>query len=308
MSGKTKNQHYVPQSYINRFSDPQNKICVYNIKENKIITSQNSRNWASERYYYDVTPKGLNELFQQQISLYPELQRDSALNDSQLIEHILSRIEGDIKVIFDKIIAQPELLNNQEYRMKIIIFLHGLAFRTVAVRQQIERNDKTTYDWLLRMNIPYEQKKNLLANYDSDRAKIKQLHQLSGIAPVLQTEQMLMENYDWYFATTQNNLKLIISDNPAASIRTGFNDICFPISKQNAIIFRIKETNAPLISSDLPTGTNISLHAKSVLAYNCFQIAVANSYAFGDSETLKLLKQLHEAKVKILMNQKEKEQ
>lgn len=304
MSGMTKNQHYVPRSYIDRFSDSLHKICVYNIREDKIIPNQNSRNWAAERYYYDVSREELEELFQQLFSLYPELKIDSILNDSQLIEHILSRVEGDIKAIFDEIIVQPELLNNQEYRIKIIIFLHGLAYRTAVTRLKLERNYKITHDWLLKMSIPYEQKKDLLANYDSGKAKIKQLYQLTGIAPLLQTAQKLMENYDWYFATTQNNLQLIISDNPAASIKTGFNDICFPISNHNAIIFRVKGLKSPLISDDMPTGIKIVLHTKSVLIYNYFQIAAAGSCAFGDAETLKSLQKLHEINSKILRGKK----
>ena len=61
MAGKTKNQHYIPQSYLNRFS-VNGKISVYLKDEDKILSNQDARNFAANRYYYDVEPDELREL------------------------------------------------------------------------------------------------------------------------------------------------------------------------------------------------------------------------------------------------------
>lgn len=84
---------------------------------------------------------------------------------------------------------------------------------------------------------------------------------------------MLQNNYDWYEAVNNTDLDFVISDNPAQAVRLGFNDICFPISCNKAIIFRIKDKTEPLISKDMPVNGVINLSLNSVIAYNSMQLA-----------------------------------
>lgn len=53
MSNSIKNQHYVPQFYLNYFANNEKKIFVYD-KFNLIAFSSNSRSISSERYFYDL--------------------------------------------------------------------------------------------------------------------------------------------------------------------------------------------------------------------------------------------------------------
>ena len=47
MSAKVKNQHYIPQMYLNLFSTNDNRLCVWNLSTGQVLDNQSSRNFAS---------------------------------------------------------------------------------------------------------------------------------------------------------------------------------------------------------------------------------------------------------------------
>lgn len=85
---------------------------------------------------------------------------------------------------------------------------------------------------------------------------------------------MLQDNYEWYEAVNNTELDFVVSDNPAHAIRMGFNDICVPITSRKAIILRVKDKAAPIISKDMPTDGIINLSLKSVIAYNKLEMDI----------------------------------
>lgn len=68
-----------------------------------------------------------------------------------------------------------------------------------------------------------------------------QLEQVLSVKPALETMERLLINYNWYIGYNDTKLDFIISDNPAQMVWQGFNDICIPISKNRAIVLRVKE-------------------------------------------------------------------
>lgn len=81
--------------------------------------------------------------------------------------------------------------------------------------------------------------------------------------------------------------------------RFGYGNIgdeCIPVSSNKAIIFRIKDKTAPLISKDLPENGVINLSLNSVIAYNCMQLAMGQKFLFGTSNTIKYMKKMWEAR------------
>lgn len=79
---------------------------------------------------------------------------------------------------------------------------------------------------------------------------------------------------------------IIISDDPARMFWLGFNDICFPISPTQAVIFKVKDQSALKITNDKIIDHHIELSLKSVMIYNLLQVAHAQEYVFGDYMTL----------------------
>lgn len=285
MSGKTKNQHYVPQMYLNRFASGGEKLCVWKLETNQILENQNSRNYAAKRYFYDADKAKLNELAAEMASIHPEINNVIESEDVQFIEKGLCRAEGDASFVIDSIIQDHSQIYDRAIMQKLIIFVHDLAYRTERFRKQIENTkmssmrSKVESDTLMKIKT---------AGRDT------QLYQLLGIEPLIKTAHMLVENYNWYIGIVEGSSKLLISDNPAQGIMMGFNDICIPLCAEKAVIFRMHNPAAPYLSNDEPVNNEIFLSDRSVFAYNAIQLSYANRFMFGDKENLDFLKRMKE--------------
>ena len=289
MSGKVKNQHYVPRMYMKRFAQDQKRICVWNLMNDTILTRQRPENCAAKRYFYDTDKVELKQALEEMVKLYPDAVPIIDAADEQFIEKGLSREEADASKILELICNNHEALYDENNMLKLIIFLHDLAYRSEKYRDQLDNIREQTLMHLGKMGITAEQVEGM-----DKTGKDNQLYQLVGIAPLLKTAKELTENYNWYIGTVSGNIKLVISDNPAQGIMLGFNDICIPLSGDKAIIFRIIDPDAPIISKDMPVGNEIKLTERSVFAYNAVQMSYANRFMFGDKASLTFLKMLND--------------
>lgn len=287
MSKNVKNQHYVPRMYLKRFTSDNNRFCVWNLNKDCIIPRQRPENFAARRYFYDTNKEELKKALGELVELYPAAETAIDYDDEQFVEKTLSRMESDVSKTIDIIAANHELLYNEDNMRKIIIFLHDLAFRSEEFRNQLESVRSQIIAHLERMGIAPEQVEGM-----QDSAKDEQLYQILGFAPLLKTTIALLENYDWYIGIVPGKMKLVISDNPAQGVRFGFNDICIPLNGEKAIIFRIKDTNSPIISKDIPLGKEIILSERSVYVYNTIQWSYANRFVFGDKDSLAFLQKM----------------
>lgn len=57
-------QHYIPQTWLKRFTYNENKtsVYVYDTENNLVIDSKNIKNIAGEKYFYDFSTNVFNEL------------------------------------------------------------------------------------------------------------------------------------------------------------------------------------------------------------------------------------------------------
>lgn len=287
MSGEVKNQHYVPRMYMKRFSPDQKRICVWNLMIDKILARQRPENFAAKRFFYDASKDELKEALREMEKLYPETSAIIESADEQFIEKGLSRMESEVSQILDSIYNNHKLLYEEANLQKLIIFFHTLAYRSEKYRDSLDNVKQQMLVHLEKLGIS----SNDVEGMDKS-GKDNQLYQLSGIAPLLRTAKQLVENYNWYIGTVAGPMKLVISDNPAQGIMLGFNDICLPISGDKAIILRIIDSEAPLISTDIPINNEIQLSERSVFAYNAIQLSYANRFMFGDKTSLTFLKMM----------------
>lgn len=285
MSGKVKNQHYVPRMYLKRFLPDGKRFCVWNLMNDDILTRQQPSNYAAKRYFYDAKEDELKKALTEMGKLYPDSIDNIDFSDEQFLEKALSRVEADADKILDLISENHKELYNETNMQKLIIFLHELAYRSEKYRSNMENIREQMLVSLNRLGISPEQVKGM-----EDTPKDNQLYQLMGIVPLLETAKMLVEQYNWYIGTVKGPMKLLISDNPMQGIVLGFNDICIPLSGDKAIILRIASPNSPILSEDLPNGNEIELSHRSVFAYNAVQLSYANRFVFGDKFSLTMLK------------------
>lgn len=288
MAKMVKNQHYVPKMYIKRFSPNEKKVCVWKVKENEILTRQEPGKFASRRYFYDTNDQELREALAEMAELYPEAMGRADLDDEQFVEKALSRVEGATSKIMDDICEDGSKLFDETNLATLIIFLHELTYRSDKYRDMIDDTRSQMLGFLAKLGV--EENIEELRKTGKD----VQLYQLMGIRPTLKTAKCLIENYNWYVGIVPGRMKLVISDNPAQGVMLGFNDICIPLCGDKAIIFRIANPDAPILSKDMPTGNEIILSERSVFAYNAVQLSYANRFVFGDKMSLSILKAIHD--------------
>ncbi|MBO5016846.1 MAG: DUF4238 domain-containing protein [Bacteroidaceae bacterium] len=288
MSNKVTNQHFVPQMYLRRFAPDGKRFSVWNVKADTILSRQQPRNYAAQRYFYDTQNTAIENIIAEMRSIHPdEVDNALSLDDGQLVEKMLSRSEADASQILDDICQNSDLLYDKEHLQKLLIFIHDLAYRSKKYRDTMDRVQQQVIEACAQMGIPKDK-----IDGANITAKEYQLYQLLGVKPLLETAHNLTECYNWYFASVSGDLKLIISDNPLQGVIEHFNDICIPLSGNNAIILRIVDPNSPTISKDMPQNNIISLTERSVLAYNLFQLSYADRFIFGDKQSLMKMQQV----------------
>ena len=300
---KVRRQHYVPRMYLKRFgygNIDDEYISVLKLDNGTVLDNRKVKNFAVENYFYDADKEQIAEILKEDLKVFPELCDNENLSDEQFTEHALSREESAISKMLNELQEDLSRIHISSNRNLMIIFLHSLAYRTKQFRDQMDAINNKTEKWLNsicdNLGLDEETKKKAIET-NCSTGKNTQLSQILGIKPVLETMQMLQYNYEWYEAVNNTELDFVISDNPAQTVRNGFNDICIPVSSNKAIILRIKDKTAPLISKDMPENGVINLSLDSVIAYNCMQLAMGQKFLFGTSDAIKYMKKLWEARL-----------
>lgn len=275
-------------------------ISVLKLDNGTVLDNRKVKNFAVENYFYDADKEQIAEILKEDLKVFPELCDNENLSDEQFTEHALSREESAISKMLNELQEDLSRIHISSNRNLMIIFLHSLAYRTKQFRDQMDAINNKTEKWLNsicdNLGLDEETKKKAIET-NCSTGKNTQLYQILGIKPVLETMQMLQYNYEWYEAVNNTELDFVISDNPAQTVRNGFNDICIPVSSNKAIILRIKDKTAPLISKDMPENGVINLSLDSVIAYNCMQLAMGQKFLFGTSDAIKYMKKLWEARL-----------
>ncbi|MCH5266434.1 MAG: DUF4238 domain-containing protein [Lachnospiraceae bacterium] len=295
---KTKNQHYVPQMYIKRFgygTERKPRISVLKKHEQEIMHEQNPYNFAAERYFYDTTEVVIENVLKEDLEMFPFIKESKSFKDAQLTEHTLSRSEGEYRKLLDQIEKCPFSIYEDKYRVGFICFMHELAYRTRSFRDGMDNINYRTEKLLDEMcdngGLSEEFKRKTIEK-NCTPGKNTQLEQVLSVKPALKTMEQVLMNYDWYIGYNNTELDFIISDNPAQMVRQGFNDVCIPISKNLAIVMRVKEKGVPMLSCDESEGKIINMSTKGVIQYNAMQIAMAQLYLFGSKAAISIMNDL----------------
>lgn len=284
-------QHYVPQCYIKRFSD-NGRISVFYRQNEEIKENQNAKKYASAHSYYNTSKAEAEELFQNLMVACPEIREKLPISAPQFLEHYFWQIEESIGPLFDAIEQDPSQLSRDECKLKLIMFFHDLAYRNPKCRSEIAKIDEITYDHLQRANLTEEEKRYVREQFGPQQARMQQLHQITDILPALRSYIWMTEEYDWYFATAENDFCFLISDDPAMQVRMSFAELCLPISSKHAIFLQKSDCKSPLtMAADLSDENWIQISARDVIKYNLLQFCASARFVFGDAENLKRVKE-----------------
>ena len=195
---KTKNQHYVPRMYMKRFgygAAEKRRMSVLFKDEGKVLHNQNPENYASDKYFYDVSNDLLMELLKNDFKVFPSLKESDNLKDEQFVEHALSREEGAYNQMLDEIEENPQSIYNDKTRAIFISFIHSLAYRTKKYRDMLDNINYKTEQVLREMcdNMgldPQVKEDTIKANCISGQQL--QIENIISLAPVLGTLNNLL--------------------------------------------------------------------------------------------------------------------
>jgi len=254
MARRTKRQHFLPQSYLKRFSNKE-QVYVHNFQLGKSYVN-NIKDAACIDDFYTV----------QTI--------DKKLDDS--IEHeLLSRFEGKANPIIEKIVNKKCIPENEEKRILCsylaLMYTRGLWFRQISLeicehlfielfdklmtdeKLYNEAMEKVEKEYGVKNDMPFEKAKEMRHKFEVN-ANINRTYYVKEMmlnAAVL--EDIFFElNFNLLYIPVYSSSKYITSDRPFV-VMTGSKEgkkwiedseaeIYFPLSSSKCLMLDFKES------------------------------------------------------------------
>jgi hypothetical protein len=215
MVSRVKNQHFVPQSYLKRFSI-NDQIYVYDKVISKAPYKTNIRNVAAESYFYDIPEDIFNQTKDQ---FPPEYQ------DIQFVEKEFSKLEREFNSFLNNLCAKyfltPEphfkVALSSEDRQNLSIHLIMQHLRTRDSRRQVAEMKKTIMQMLFDLNMYNEDRNYKPGEYfvelDPAHAVIDQLSFMFNPERLIEFSSVL-NSHIWFVGVNQTDQPFYTSDAP----------------------------------------------------------------------------------------------
>lgn len=266
MEEKVKHEHYVPQTYLNLFSNNE-KLYVYDKVKNEIRHNQLIRNVANKKYFYDFSEGDLEVLK----SKYPFISEQYIEKElfSKDIEPKLQQTIELIKTYFTRDDDTTYLLSD-ELKANVAVQMAYQFLRTYGMRDQININD-------VRL-----------------KALAHKIILLDEEGLIFDIARFFFTKH-WYIEINKTFIPIVTSDNPVAILNintghvgiTGLREeglkyIFYPLSSEIAVSLIDERVSSSLdkIKVDcVPMQEDFQINF-----LNAVQIVNANNYVFYQSE------------------------
>lgn len=131
----TKNQHYVPQFYLRKFANDEDKLEILDCERRKVVAPRSPKSVCNEEYYYSANNK-LDEV-------------------SQALEKEFQRIESDISKVYDSI--AKKFVNFEQItesdKMLVATFMSLQYLRGPYMRKQIQRMNEQMIKQITKLHF-----------------------------------------------------------------------------------------------------------------------------------------------------------
>jgi hypothetical protein len=266
MADKVIKEHYVPQRYLKHFSSG-NKFFVYD-KERKQQRPGNIRDYACERYFYDVDFDTLKE---EVLEEHPEFVFESEMEevirniDKQHIEHWFGQnVETWLFNPIDRIITSYMMCNPQKIDSVSVLTDMEMNYLSLYMATQVVRSKEFRESMseiherrpllLMKKRAKAQEEKNAI---DSIELKIKSENHKKLLHAQFLMDPDLMADFAipfrekiWMIGCNQTDISFFASDNPIVKFghqgKQGFNskgiEIFFPLSTKIILILKDPET------------------------------------------------------------------
>lgn len=315
MSDKVIKEHYVPQRYLKHFSIGSN-FYVYD-KEKKQQRPGNVKDYACERYFYDVDFDALKQsvLDENPSFLFdPEIEDIAKSIDKQHIEHWFGQnVEIWLFNPIDRIITfytmcNPGKINTVSVLTDSELDCLSLYFAMQVVRSKEFRESITEINerlplLLMKKAVKSQKVKRYL---ESIELKIKSENHKKLLHAQFLMDQDMMTDFAitfrkkiWIIGYNQTGIPFLTSDNPIVKFGhqgyQGFNSrgikIFFPISSK--IILILKDTEAFWYENEYHNHF-VKVTSDEVIFYNSLQIQQSYRYVFGKTGDFSLVNDMME--------------
>ncbi len=217
----TKNQHYVPQFYLRKFANSNDKLEILDCGRRKVVASRSPKSVCNEEYYYSANNQ-LDEV-------------------SQALEKEFQRIESDISKVYDDIMGKfinfEQITENDKILVSTFMSLQYL--RGPYMRKQIQRVNEQMVKQItkLQFSSPHihkffeqhekesgekltEQQRNEVIKFAQKGEYRVEMGNAAHLNLIGEMEgfRNLLFGKEWLVYISKSNKKFITSDNPVIEL------------------------------------------------------------------------------------------
>lgn len=194
--GKVKGEHFVPQCYLNLFTNNE-KLNIYDKRKKEIRKNQSVSKIAKQKAFYDFSQEELQALK----DTYPEI------NDEQYIEHYFSaNIEPALKSCLEAL--RPEKIPQDE---NIIVQLDDDLKLHLSIQM--------AYQFLRTQGL----RECLPSLFKTDKAFLQKLMLIDD--SIIAQWAKFFYDYNWTIGINKTSIPLYTSDNPVCIYNTVTDEI-----------------------------------------------------------------------------------
>lgn len=264
MKNQPTRQHWVPKEYLRAFCvppTPKERLYTYDLLEGRGFKTSIA-NVAVKRHFYTI---GLDDE-----------------EPSYAVESLLSRLESEVKPVFEEINAKEDLNISPEARKTLADFLSTMFMRTRQGLQMIHAHREEVRAGTVppEMNVPEPFATELLSMDDNG---VRELFAKSVVTVGLKLSEVfelmhwrLLRAIDSYLITSENPLVVFNPAEERWGLATDKTHIQFPLSPK-LVLSIYKE---PIVSGN----DTVDLPPDGVKGLNGLTVLSAERYLFSDRD------------------------
>jgi len=286
-----KQQHYVPQSYLKRFSTDEHSVFVFDKFTQKVFRT-NIANVASERYFYDFYVDTAHELN----------------IDVQLAENALG---GDIEAAYSNIIDSILQKLRKNARKRVLRSHHKTSVSYFIALQAIRTKEhRSTQTQLIEKGMEAVLAKTSEHRRDEyqvwvDAEYVSLLQSLSMFGPTVQAVANALRKHIWLVGVNQAERPLYTSDHPVvrrahkkdpyqirsyAGLASEGIEIALPMTPKYILILCERTFHKHLATKD--GGLMLLDNHEYIKYYNSLQVAQSYRQVYCPSDNFHLAKEM----------------
>ncbi|WJN47599.1 DUF4238 domain-containing protein (plasmid) [Priestia aryabhattai] len=329
--GKVKNQHYVPQSYLEYFANKKGQVWVYDkVRDKKFIS--NIEGIASQRYFYDVpfdqildslskiesiSNENIQELRNTLDELHYSTSEEAKQSMEQNVEKFFSeKVEGNFKKLLDNIRTRYTMTPrpsysqafNDEERAHLSVLLGFQIVRSKEFRESYfemkESMTQVTVDMLASYYDKDYKDGSIVAIPGFESKPLEHANLIYSELPFKIAEAI--SSHYWFIGVNETQMPFYTSDDPIikqphtedpfGGMASGFAspgiEVAMPISSKLILIIREKSFHGDCKSVD-KLYMPIT-NEQNIIYYNSLQVLQCNSQVYCHENDFRVVEMFKE--------------